>query len=137
MRPLSFLLPPSLFVLASSALAQALPYPQAEPLSTVQVTAPRTVWLRDDHARQIAGYYAMSNGWQLKVRPSARFIDATIDSQPPLRLLHVAPDKFVSSDGNVTMEFNRGEAGNEMLMRYVPDPRLAHVVVISSPMAQR
>jgi hypothetical protein len=35
------------------------------------------------------------------------------------------------------MEFNRGEAGDEMLMSYRPDPRLAQVVVISSRLAQR
>lgn len=140
MRPLSLLLPASLLMAVSSALAQTLPYPQTAPapIATVQVTAPlKTVWLRDDHARQIAGHYAMSNGWQMKVRPSSRFIDASIDNQKPMRLFHVATDKFVSSDGNVTMEFNLGDAGEEMLMSYVPDPRLARVVVISSTLAQR
>ena len=35
------------------------------------------------------------------------------------------------------MEFNRGELGEDMQMSYVPDPRLAQVVVISSAVAQR
>lgn len=140
MRPVSLLLPVSLFMLASSSLAQNLPYPQADPdpVSTVQVTAPtRTVRLLPDQAQQIAGSYAMSNGWRLKVRPADRHIDATIDNQKPMRLLAVSPDKFVSRDGNVTMEFNQGSQGDDMTMSYVPDPRLAQAVVLSSRMAQR
>ena len=138
MRPLSLLLPASLLLLASSALAQTQPYPQTAPLSTVQVTAPaRTVWIDRDQARELAGSYAMSNGWHLKIRPAVRHIDAAIDDQPPMRLMSVGEDKFVSADGNVTMEFNRGQAGDEMLMSYRPDPRLAQVVVISSRLAQR
>ena len=139
MRPLFLLIPASL-LLAASALAQELPYPQPDSaaLSTVKVNAPfRTVWLSDEHARELAGRYEMSNGWQLKVRTSARFIDATIDTQKPMRLFHVEQDRFVSSDGSVAMRFNQGDAGDEMTMRYVPDPRMAQVVVISSRMAQR
>jgi hypothetical protein len=140
MRPLSLLLPVSLLVLASSPNAQNLPYPQADsaPISTVQVTAPVTpVLLFSGEAEQIAGSYAMSNGWHLKVQPGSRHIDATIDKQKPMRLLAVSPDKFVSRDGNVTMEFNQGSYGDDMTMSYVPDPRLAQVVVLSSRMAQR
>ncbi len=142
MRPLSLLLRASpllsLALLASGALAQTQPYPSAESLSTVQVTAPvRTVWIAPAQARELAGSYAMSNGWHLKVRPAARHIDAAIDAQQPMRLVSVGNDRFVSADGNVTMEFNRGEAGDEMLMSYRPDPRLAQVVVISSRLAQR
>ncbi len=139
MRPLS-LLPAALLVLASSVPAQDLPYPQPAPaaLSTVQVTAPpRTIWIPQDQARELAGYYAMSNGWDMKVRPSSRYIDATIDRQKPMRLFHVARDRFESSDGNVRMRFNQGDAGDEMTMSYIPDPRLAQVVVISARMAQR
>ncbi|MES2760047.1 MAG: hypothetical protein V4693_21955 [Pseudomonadota bacterium] len=79
----------------------------------------------------------MSNGWYLKVRPARRFIDATIDNEKPMRLIAVSADKFVSGDGNVTMEFNLGDSGNEMMMRYVPDPRLATVIVVSTLTAQR
>jgi hypothetical protein len=140
MRPLSLLLPVSLLVLASSASAQNLPYPQPDSaaISTVQVTAPiKSVLLYPDEAEQIAGSYAMSNGWRLKVQPNSRSIDATIDRQKPLHLVAVSKDKFVSRDGNVTMEFNQGSYGDDMTMSYVPDPRLAQVVVLSSRMAQR
>jgi len=137
MRPL--LLLPSL-LLSTAALAQDLPYPQAESpaLSSVRVNAPfKTVWLSDEHARELAGHYEMSNGWDLKVRTAARFIDATIDRREPMRLFHVEQDRFVSSDGSVAMRFNQGDNGDEMTMRYLPDPRLAQVVEISARMAQR
>lgn len=140
MRPLPLLLPASLFVLAASAGAQTLPYPRTdtETMSTVQVIAPaKPVKIWPEQARQIRGTYEMSNGWYMDVRPSKRHIDATIDQEKPLRLHAVGAYKFASLDGNVTMEFNRGEWGDEMLMSYVPDPRLAQVVVISSRLAQR
>lgn len=139
-RPISLLLPASLLTLAAGALAQNLPYPQADasPVSTVQVTAPfKPVMLFADDADKVAGTYAMSNGWRLQVRPGSRHIDAKIDNQKPMRLLAVTPEKFVSRDGNVTMEFNQGSYGDDMTMSYVPDPRLAQVVVLSSRMAQR
>lgn len=140
MRPLSLLLPASLLVLASSTGAQTSSYPQPDtaPISTVQVPAPATaVRIRQDQARQISGSYAMSNGWFLRVSTTSSYINATIDNEKPMRLLAVAPDKFVSGDGNVTMEFNRGDSGDDMVMSYVPDSRLAKVVVTSAPMAQR
>ena len=141
MRPLSLLpalLPAALLAFASSASAQELPYPQPAAVSTVQVTAPpRTIWIQRDQARELAGYYAMSNGWEMKVRPASRHIDATIDNQPPIRLFHVERARFVSSDGTVRMRFNQGDAGDEMTMSYVPDGRLAQAVVISARMAQR
>jgi hypothetical protein len=140
MRPLSLLLPASLLVLASSTLAQTTPYPRpdAGPISTVQVTAPvKTLRIDDDQAFDLRGSYAMSNGWTLKVSPTSRFISAAIDNEKPMRLQQVAPDRFVSADGNVTMEFNRGNAGDEMTMSYVPDQKLAQVVVISARIAQR
>ena len=140
MRLLSILIPASLLALSSGAGAQNLPYPRTDSaaMSTVQVTAPaKAVRIHYDEAEVIGGAYAMSNGWRLKVRTASRHIDATIDREKPMRLLAVAPYKFASSDGNVTMEFNRGPWGEDMLMSYVPDPRLAQVIVISSKMAQR
>lgn len=139
MRSLSLLLPASLFLLASTTGAQELPYPRdTAPISTVQVTAPaKLMRIKPDQAQVIGGTYAMSNGWTMKVRTASRHIDASIDREQPIRLLPVAPYKFASGDGNVTMEFNRGEWGEDMLMSYVPDPRLAQVVVISSRVAQR
>lgn len=140
MRPASILLPATLFLSASSLGAQTMPYPQADttPVSTVVVTAAaKPVRIYEDQARQIAGTYEMSNGWRLKVSPSSHTIDAAIDKQKPLRLLAVAPYKFASGDGRVTMEFNLGDFGDQMTMSYAPDSRFADVVVISSSIAQR
>ena len=130
-----FLLPASL-LLAASAGAQNLPYPRADDtaaMSTVTVTAPpKTIRIQPDQVQMITGSYEMSNGWYLKVRTAQRHIDATIDNEKPMRLYAVAPYKFTSSDGNVKMEFNRGTWGDDMLMSYRPDPRLAEVIVIST-----
>lgn len=137
MRPLSLLLPASL-LLASSALAQTMPYPDSSPLSTVQVNAPaKTMRIQPDQAKDLIGSYAMSNGWTMKVRPTSRFITAVIDDQAPMRLVQVAPDRFVSGDGNVNMQFNQGDSGEDMTMSYRPDRRLAQVVVLSARVAQR
>jgi hypothetical protein len=140
MSKFSILLSTILVLLASGTGAQTMPYPQVDtaPVAAVVVTAAaNTVRITDDQARQIAGIYAMSNGWKLKVLPSSRSIDAMIDRQKPIRLLAVSADKFVSGDGRVSMEFNRGNSGKEMMMSYVPDSGLADVVVISSSIAQR
>jgi hypothetical protein len=144
MRPLSCLqsslLSASLCLLASSALAQTTPYPQtvAEPMSTVQVTAPvKAMLIFADQAEQLAATYEMSNGWRLKVKPSSRYISAVIDNEKPIRLVQVEPDKFVSGDGKVTMRFNLGEWGDDMAMSYVPGQDLAQVITVSTRMAQR
>lgn len=140
MRPLSCLLSTSLLLLASSALAQTLPYPQAadEPISSVQVTAPvKTMLIFPDQAEQLNATYAMSNGWRLKVKPSSRHISAVIDNQKPIRLVQVERDKFVSGDGKVSMQFNQGEWGDDMTMSYVPGNDLAQVITVSTRMAQR
>jgi hypothetical protein len=140
MRPLSLLVPASLLVLASSALAQSTPYPQpaAEPVSRVEVTAPvKTIRIMSDQAQQLAATYDMSNGWRMRVKPSSRSISAVIDDQKPIRLVQVEQDKFVTEDGRVTMRFNLGEWGDDMTMSYVPGQDLAQVIVVSSRMAQR
>lgn len=140
MRILPLLLSTSMLFIASSTGAQTLAYPPPDtgPVAAVVVTAPAAVVrLREEEARQIAGTYDMSNGWRLKVRPSSRSIDATIDRQKPMHLTAITPSKFVSGDGNVTMEFNRGDFGDEMMMSYSPNPGFADVVVLSSAIAQR
>lgn len=140
MRPITLLLPASVLALASSAGAQTLPYPPSdtESIPTVQVTgAARVPRIREDQAYKIGGFYAMSNGWYLRVRTASRYIDAAIDNQNPIRLRPVAPYRFASTDGNVRMEFNLGEAGDDMRMSYVPGPGLAQVVLTSAPIAQR
>lgn len=140
MRPLSLLLPASLLAFAVHAAAQT-PYPRPDvaSISTVQVTAPvRPAQVTYEEAERISGQYAMANGWRLHVQPSWNHIDAAIDAQKPIRLLAVAPYRFVSRDGSMSMEFNRGAHGDDMVMRYLPDPRLARMVEISSvPLARR
>lgn len=140
MRPLSLLLPASLLLLASGATAQTMPYPpDSATISTVQVSPrPKTSWVTDEQAQQIRGGYAMSNGWRMDIRTGSRHIDASIDRRKPIRLVAVSPYTFVSADGNVSMEFNRGEWGEDMVLSYVPGPRLARIVVSSSAaLAQR
>lgn len=135
-----YLLAASLLLSATGADAQTMPYPPADtaPIASVQVTAPvKSVRIRADDAKKISGHYAMSNGWYLRVLTSARHIDAIIDEQQPIRLVAVAPYRFVSGDGNVTMDFNRGSDGEDMRMTYVPDLRLGQRVVLDSRMAQR
>jgi hypothetical protein len=134
---LSLLAVPATLLLASQAGAQSgnYPSPDTAPISTVQVTAP--VRLSPEQVESLRGYYALSNGWHLKVGKASTGIVAQIDQQRPIRLIAVTADKFVSRDGNVTMDFNRGENGDEMLMSYVPDQRLAIRYVVTATLAQR
>jgi hypothetical protein len=138
MRPLSLLISASLLVLAAGAGAQTQPYPRdTAPISTVTVTAPtKTVHLLPDEIRQIAGTYDMANGWRLDVRGKPEYIDATIDTEKPLRLKAVSKNKFVSGDGNVVMEFNQGSA-DEMKLTYAPDPSKPSMVSIPAQKAKR
>ncbi len=139
MRPLSLLIPASLLVLAAGASAQTQPYPLPDtaPVSTVTVTAARkAIRLMPDEVKQIAGTYDMANGWRLDVRGRPEYIDATIDNEKPMRLKAVSKTKFVSGDGNVTMEFNQG-AGDEMKLSYVPDPSKPSMVSIPAQKAKR
>ncbi|MGJ7914312.1 hypothetical protein ACI48D_02375 [Massilia sp. LXY-6] len=142
MRPLSMAIPVSLLLLllASQAAAQSRDYPLTEPaqVSTVRVTAPvRGYFVTPGEADEIKGRYAMSNGWQLDVRPASRSIIARIDNQGPMQLIALSADKFVTADGNVTMEFNQGGFGDEMTMSYVPSSRVAAMIVIRSTVAAR
>lgn len=139
MRPLSLLISASLLVLATGAGAQTQPYPQPDtaPLTTVTVTAPSKAFrLLPDEVKRIAGNYDMANGWRLEVRGRAEYIDATIDDEKPMRLKAVSKDKFVSGDGNVTMEFNQGK-GDDMKLSYIPDPSKPSMVSIPAQKARR
>lgn len=136
------ILPVSVLLLAGSAGAQTQHYPlnQSEAISRVEVIAPTPdfqFWQYE--AEAISGAYAMSNGWRMKVDPADDGIVAQIDKQRPIRLVALSRDLYATRDGNVTMEFNRGTAGDEMLMSYVPDPRTAQVIVVSAKttLAQR
>jgi len=140
MRLLSSLFSAALLVLAASASAGSLPYPQLDPApaSTVQVRAPANLpFVTEEEAHQITGMYAMSNGWRLNVRGASRYVDVRIDKERPMRLRLVAPDTFISRDGSVSMRFKQGEMGDDMTMSYIPDRQLAQVIVLSSRMAQR
>jgi len=142
MRSLSLIFPASLLVLASSATAQTATAPPNESGSTskVEVTAPAQPFVfYDSDAQWISGAYAMSNGWRLKVEPTVDGIAAQIDKRHPVNLIAVSRDRYVTADGNIAMEFNRGQQGDQMVMSYVPDPRTAQVVVVTSStrLAQR
>lgn len=136
MRPLSLMLIPVLLVSASGTQAQTLA--PDDPVAVVQVKPMDGPYrLRNEQARQIAGTYEMSNGWSVDVRPDMRHVDVLIDRNRPLRLLAISPRKFVSGDGNVSMEFSRGNDENDMTLRYVPGVGMAEVVLTSVSIAQR
>jgi hypothetical protein len=127
---------PVLLVSASGTQAQTLA--PDDPVAVVQVKPMDGPYrLRNEQARQIAGAYEMSNGWSVDVRPDMRHVDVLIDRNRPLRLLAISPRKFVSGDGNVTMEFSRGNDENDMTLRYVPGVGMAEVVLTSVSIAQR
>jgi hypothetical protein len=140
MRPSSLLYFPALLMLASGTHAQAL-QPIGPGPASIAVVGVKPVdgpyRLRNEQARQIAGMYEMSNGWSIDVRPDMRHVDVVINQSRPLRLLAITSRKFVSGDGNVTMEFSRGNDDNDMTLRYVPDKGLAEVVLTSASFAQR
>jgi hypothetical protein len=142
MRTLSLILSPCLLLLASGASAQTQHYPLTEPesISRVEVVAQsKSFQFREYEAEAISGAYAMSNGWRMKVDPASDGIVAQIDKQRPIRLVALSPDRYASADGNVSMEFNRGPLGDDMLMSYVPDSRTAQVIVVTAKttLAQR
>ena len=145
MRPLPLALSASLLLFAPGAGAQSGNYPINDdtPISRVEVTAqPRTAFrIWDYQAEEVSGAYELSNGWRLKVQPARDGIVAQIDKQRPMRLVAQSPDRFVSRDGNVIMEFNKGDTRDDMMMSYVPsnvaDPRMAQVIVVTAKMASR
>ena len=146
MRPLSLAVPASLLLLlAADVAAQATSYPIVKdaPMSSVQVTGQsRPVRVYQEDLDAVRGQYALSNGWRLKVDTAASGITARIDKQRPIHLVAITPDKYVSRDGNVEMEFNRGEGGDDMLMSYVPPEatrgsNVAQMIVVKATLAQR
>lgn len=145
MRPLPLAFSASLLLFAPGAGAQSGNYPVTDdsPISRVEVTAqPRTAFrIWDYQQEEVSGAYELSNGWRLKVQPARDGIVARIDKQRPIRLVAQSPDRFVSRDGNVIMEFNRGDTREDMMMSYVPsdapDPRVAQMIVVTAKMAQR
>ncbi len=137
MRLLTLIIPASILLSAATS-AQTLTYPRDCPQAATRTpeAAPASRWIRPDEARQIGGGYDMTNGWSLEVATYPRYIDVRIDDQPPIRLVSVARYKFVSVGGNIQMAFNLGNWGDEMELRYVPEPPTAGLVVLSARMAQ-
>jgi len=122
----------------SQAPSQDYPLTQPESISRVEVVAqPRAFEFREYEAEAISGGYKMSNGWRMKVDPSSDGIVAQIDKQHPIKLVALSRDLYATRDGNVTMEFNRGPLGEDMLMSYVPQSRTAQRVVVTTTLAQR
>jgi hypothetical protein len=139
MRPISLAVSAFFLLLASAAVAQETPYPATAPaISSVQVTAPqRAVRVHQEDLDAVRGVYGLSNGWRMKVDTTTNGITARIDKRAPIRLVAMSPDKYVSRDGNVEMEFNRGATGDDMIMSYVPDSRVAQVIVVKATLAGR
>jgi hypothetical protein len=142
MRALTLMLCPALLLVATAAGAQAQDSPPTTPesITRVEVVAPPQAYAFWEYdAETISGGYAMSNGWRLKVDPTSDGIVAQIDRQRPIRLVALSQDLYVTRDGNVSMEFNRGSDGQDMLMSYVPaGSRTAQVVVVTTTrLAQR
>lgn len=90
-----------------------------------------------EEAGKVAGAYATSNGWHMKIYASPRFIDATIDNEKPIRLRAIPSSKFISGDGDVTVIFGRDNWGAELTMTYVPRPNLVKLELGSASLAQR
>lgn len=122
------------------ARAQALPSAPGDSgvLPEITVVAAMARYpIRLDEARAVRGMYVMSNGWTLDVHPDWHRVIARIDQRGPVELVPLSPERFVSADGRMAMEFNLGVAGNEMVLRYVPDDATAHVVTATATMARR
>jgi hypothetical protein len=105
------------------------------------VTAPTPAFqFYQDDAEWVSGGYKLSNGWRMKVEPSSDGIVARIDKQRPMRLVAVGPNKYTSRDGNVEMEFNTANGGDDMRMSYyVPETAVAQAqrIVVTATLAQR
>ncbi len=127
-------------VASCGARAQALPVVAGEPnvLPEIQVVAAMPRYpIKLKEARAVRGIYQMSNGWTMEVNPDWRRVFVQLNQGKPVEVVPLSADKFVSADGNMAMEFNLGTAGDEMVLRYVPDAATAQVVVLTATLAQR
>ncbi len=140
MRMQSLALAATLLLVAADAAAQSstsdYPATGQSSMSSVQVTAPsRGQRVPDADPDAVSGQYRLSNGWTLEVNPGYSGIWTRIDRQRPMRLTAVSKDTYVSHDGNVSMRFDVER--DEMVMRYVPQSRLAAVIEVRATLAQR
>jgi hypothetical protein len=140
MRVQSLALCATLLLLAADAVAQsgaASGYPATGKSSLAsQLVVPepgRRVLDADPGA--VSGQYRLSNGWRLEVEPGYSGIWTRIDRQRPRRLAAVTKDSYASADANVWMRFDVER--DEMVMRYVPQARLAGVIEVRATLAQR
>lgn len=120
--------------------AQALPTPPREPRILPEISIAETMPrypLKVREALAVRGTYDMSNGWLLEVNPDWHRVYADLNQTGPVELLPASADKFISADGRMAMEFNRGVNANEMVLRYTPDGVAAHSLVLTSTLAQR
>lgn len=128
MRSLIAAIPLSLLLVAPFAGAQSHDYPLTEDsgIATVHVRPEMHRFpVTAQQTEAVKGDYALSNGWHLRVRPTYKGIEAQVDQQPPMYLMALSEDKFITRDGNVDMTFNMGTFGDDMLMSYVPESRTA------------
>lgn len=142
MRTSSFLISVSSLVMlcaASGAGAQDLPAaPGQSVLPEIQVVSAMPKYpIKIHQARKVRGLYELSNGWTLDVTPDWRKVYADINGRGKIEMLPLSPDKFISADGNVAMEFNLGVDENDMVMRYRPDASVAEFIVVRASLAQR
>ena len=140
MRVHSLALCATLLLSAASAAARSgtsdYPATGQSAVSSVQVTAPpRAARVLDADPDAVSGQYRLSNGWRLEVNPGYSGIWTRIDRQRPMRLSAVSDDTYVSHDGKVLMRFD--VENDEMLMRYVPQSRLAEVIEVRATLARR
>jgi hypothetical protein len=134
MRRLFIAIPASLLLVSAYAGAQSRDYPlrsDDSSISTVEVTANRPLNVSSERD-SVKGIYALSNGWGLKVEPTRAGIIARIDDEPPLKLAAITGTKFRTSDGNVEMQFNLGQYGEDMTMSYVPRSDVAARITVST-----
>lgn len=142
MRTSSFLISVSSLVMlcaASGAGAQDRPAaPGQSVLPEIQVVSAMPKYpIKIHQARKVRGLYELSNGWTLDVTPDWRKVYADINGRGKIEMLPLSPDKFISADGNVAMEFNLGVDENDMVMRYRPDASVAEFIVVRASLAQR
>lgn len=128
-----------LLAAACGAGAQALPTaPGQSVLPEIQVVAAMPHYpIKLAEARKVRGIYQLSNGWTLDVTPDWRKVYADINGRGRIEMLALSPDKFISADGNVAMEFNLGVNENDMVMRYRPDAGVAQIIEVRATLAQR
>jgi hypothetical protein len=139
MRPLVLILPFALLSITNAgAQVQHTSTSDSQAVSGVKVTIPEQPFhFFQYEAEWISGGYKLSNGWTMKVGPASSGIVARIDKRPPVQLVAVSRDHYVSPDGSMSMEFNQGLQGDGMTMSYMPDQRTAQVIVATATMAQR